>query len=159
MLVVVVTVGWLLYIGSWMRARTESRRSNSIHSFSKHLSVLGGTTPVRSVHPGASVIPLRPGMPLRRLAAPGLSLNQARRRRRDVLVGLGGATALFAVIALFVGGIASVLFAVSAVLLAAYVGLLVRAQRIGGERRAKVRYLPQTGSAPEPVYLLQRSAN
>lgn len=158
MLVVVVTVGWLLYIGSWMRARTESRRSNSIHSFSKHLSVLGGTTPARSIHPGASVIPLRPGMLDRRLPTRGLTLGQARRRRRDVLVALGGATVVFGALSLFVGGLANVLFVLSAVLLAAYVGLLARAQRIGGERRAKVRYLPSSRSV-EPVLLLQRSAN
>jgi len=160
-LLVVVAIGWLAYFGSGIRTRAENRRSNSIQSFSKHLSALGGSAPIRSVSPGASIIPLRPGY-LERPANSRMSLATARRRRRDVLAGMGGAVILSLALAVIVGTLGVLLLVVTSVLLASYLFLLVRAQRIGTERRTKVRYLP--GARPvvadtAHVLLLRRSAN
>lgn len=161
MLLVIVAIGWLAYFGSGIRTRAENRRSNSIQSFSKHLSALGGSAPIRSVSPGASVIPLRPGY-LERPANARMSLSTARRRRRDVLAAMGGAVVLSLALAVIVGTLGIVLLVVTGSLLVSYLFLLVRAQRIGSERRTKVRYLP--GARPviadsSHVLLLRSSVN
>ncbi len=159
MLLLAVAVGWLVYIVMWLRDRTESRRSNSIHSFSRHLSALGHTAPIRSVAPSATVIPLRPGL-APRSAPNALSLRQARRRRRDVLTGLAATAGGSLLLAVLFGGAFTALFVLSTVGLVAYIALLVRAQQIGTERRAKVRYLPGARLADSSsVVYLESSAN
>ncbi len=168
MLLFVVAVGWVLVLASWLRARTETRGVNSISSFSRHLSVLERTSPARqgqggveAADEGAVVRPLRHApIGLATAGRPGrMTLSQARRRRRDVLVGLGAATAVLAVLALTVGAVFVALFVLAAVAMGAYVALLVRAQRIGAERDAKVRYLPQPTTLDSSGYWLQQSAN
>lgn len=165
MLLLILAVAWLLYFASWFRARTEDRRSNSIHSFSKSLSVLANTTPVHSTglsrSSTAAVIPLRPQIPTlgSRVSHTSLTRSQARRRRRDILLGLIGATIVLAIAGTYLGGVVTLLSVVSLLATLAYVALLFRAQRIGAERRDKVRYLPQPARASEPSLLLQRSAN
>ncbi len=171
MLLFIVAIGWLLVLASWLRSRTEGRGVNSISSFSRHLSVLERTSPARptiGMGPAADGGPRRAPLtvvgnghvPGRSLRPATMSLRQARRRRRDVLVALVAATALFGVLALVVGAVFGVLFLLTGGALGAYVVLLARAQRIGAEREAKVRYLP----APAPVdtttgYWLQQSGS
>lgn len=187
MVLFVLGIAWVALIASWLRGRAQSRNVNSISSFNKHLSVLERTSPARQ---GFSTVTVRPGRssgpvpedpyvaeldevlgapPAARRAplalapppGPAMSLPAARRRRRDVVFGLVIAAAATGALTLLVGKVALVLFAAVVGLLLVYMAMLVRAQRLGVERRAKVRYLPtgDTDSQPEPVLLLQRSAN
>lgn len=168
MVLFILAVLWAGVGLSWLRSRTENRSVNSIYSFSNHLTVLARTSPARR---GLDVVEDRStnrlgGLPtlyrstyLHR-SQPVMTLAQARRRRRDVLFGLMAGSALFLLLAVALGGVFVFLGLVSLALLGAYVALLVRAQRIAEERRAKVRYLPQmsTVSSSEPALLFE-SAN
>ena len=149
MVLVILAVVWAVYLVSWVRSRTEHRRENSINSFSNHLSILERTTPgttpgtSRSAGPPPGVLggahhfaPRRP------------TLSQAKKRRRDVLVGLLGATGVTLLGAVVMGGPVRYLFALSLVLTVAYVVALASIQKRALERRAKVRYLDGTTVAP-----------
>jgi hypothetical protein len=151
-LLFLVAVGWAIYLASWLRSRAEQRNVNSISSFNKHLSVLERTSPSRSASPG-----YEPS-----LRSPSMSLQAARKRRRDVLFALAG-VALVTMVAAVVGGGGFVwIHLLTDALLAGYVVMLARAQRLAVERRTKVRYLAPTASASVAVerpYLLTRSAS
>jgi len=68
--------------------------------------------------------------------------NQARQRRRDILVGLAGIFATTFLVGLLPGAsFAWMLCAVDGVVLAAYVGLMVYLKRLAMEREAKLHYL------------------
>jgi hypothetical protein len=174
----ILAVLWAGLIYSWLRERRDGHSVNSISSFNKHLSTLERTSPANQGISVVSAEPINP--PSRPLVAPaspmafgpvnrrptaGMSVGMARRRRLNILVGLGGAVAVTLLLGLVMGG--GRLLMVNVVLdlsLAAYVGLLVRAQRIGAERRSKVRYLPTVARLSRqgdrsPGLLLQRSAN
>jgi hypothetical protein len=164
-LLFLVAIGWAIYVAAWIRSRSDRRGVNSISSFSKHLSVLERTSPAR---PMSSGVDRRPsGRPTPIYPAVGyaptrssMSLWEARRRRRNVLASLAGAAVATLVLVPFAGPAMLVLHLLCDVLLAGYVVLLVRTQRLAAERRAKVHYLPTLGAAaPEPQLLLQRSAN
>jgi hypothetical protein len=89
-----------------------------------------------------------------------MRLDEARRRRRDVLYGLLGAAFVTFALAVIAGGVLLWLHLLVDVLLVTYVALLVRAQRLAQERRAKVRYLAPVpaDAAAGPAYLVQSSA-
>ncbi len=168
MVLFILAVLWAGVGLSWLRSRSESRSVNSISSFSNHLTVLARTSPARrgldvvedrSINRLGTLAPRYPMSSLRR-PAPVMTLAEARRRRRDVLFGLMGASVLFLLLAVTVGGLFVLLGVVSLGLLGAYLSLLVRAQRIAEERRAKVRYLPQVApvAKAEPSLLFE-SAN
>jgi hypothetical protein len=163
----ILAVVWTVYLFTWLRARRDRRGVNSISSFSRHLSVLERTSPTRIG--GSSLAGRSPGRPTPIYPAvgyvaprPAMSLDAARRRRRNVLYVLAGAAVTSMVLIPFMGSLMVVLHLLIDVLLAGYVVLLVRTQRLAAERRDKVRYLPQP-SAMAPVaerqYALQRSAN
>jgi hypothetical protein len=177
-ILLILVLLWAGLIYSWFRERSSGRSVNSISSFNKHLSTLQRTSPA---HQGISVVSgesLNP--PIRPLASPAvpmafgpvnrrpgahMSVGMARRRRLNILVGLGGAAVVTLLLALVTGSHTLLLvnLALDAAL-AAYVALLARAQRIGAERRAKVRYLPSVARLSRqadrsPGFLLQRSAN
>lgn len=172
MVLFILAVLWAGLIFSWLRERTEVRSVNSISSFSKHLSVLERTTP------GAHSSIAAPPRPSRSLTAPPtptmfgpinrrpqtrMSLSDARRRRLNILVGLGAACAISFLLALVMGGRLWLVNLALDLGLVAYVALLARAQKIHSERQAKVRYLPGVararGRESQPTLLLQRSAN
>jgi hypothetical protein len=168
----ILAVLWACYLFSWLRSRSEQRSVNSISSFSKHLSVLERTSPVNQGFSTACVepanpriaAPLHPIGPVRRRPAIHMSLGEARRRRRDVLFALGLAALGTLLLALVAGGLLWYLQLLVDVALLGYVVLLARAQRIGAERQAKVRYLPSAARGHRPAeagapFLLQRSAN
>ena len=167
MLLFLVAVGWAIYVAAWVRSRGERRGVNSISSFSKHLSVLERTSPAR-VGPGSSVDRRPPGRPEPIFPAANyapsrasMTLSDARRRRRNVLYALAGAALATLVLIPFAGSMMVLLHIVADLLLVGYIGLLIRTQRLAAERRVKVHYLPtmSAGTAPEPQFLLQRSAN
>lgn len=151
----ILAVVWSLYLASWMRNRAQVRSANSISSFNRHLSVLerarpaGVPTPALPMTARTRASLARPHDPLVRppqvrglFSGPPITLADARRRRRQVLSLLLAVTALSFVPWLVLGGaFVSVAIAASSVL-AAYLLLLVRAQKLAEERYAKVRYLP-----------------
>lgn len=165
MVLFILAVVWAIYLASWFRARRDRRGVNSITTFSKHLSVLERTSPVRTglsngrgvngrpepIYPAAGYRPPRATM----------SLSEARRRRRNVLFALLGASVATMVLIPFGGSAMVLLHVLIDLSLAAYVVMLVRTQRLAAERRAKVRYLPQVAPVPaaEPQLLWQQSAN
>jgi Flp pilus assembly protein TadB len=166
----ILAVVWAIYLVSWFRSRAGHRSVNSISSFNRHLSVLERTSPARHgisavAHPARPASIYGPGRP-----APVMTLAAARRRRRDVLYGLTGGVLLALVLAVTLGGPFVVLFPVAVVALFGYVAALVRAQHLAQERKAKVRYLRQSGLGPvpaaddepaadlSPAYLLSSSA-
>ena len=151
MVLVILAVVWAVYLVSWVRSRTEHRRVNSINSFSHHLSVLERTAPAagRSSAPtstgvigGQSLGGQHPFAPRRP------TLSQAKKRRRDVLFGLLGATGVTLLGTLVMGGPVRYLFGLSLVLTVAYVVALASIQKRALERRSKVRYLDGTAVAP-----------
>jgi hypothetical protein len=145
---VILAVVWAVYLASWVRSRTEHRRVNSINSFSDHLSVLERTAPgIRGPRAATSL----PGssLPVQTSFAPRRpSLSQAKKRRRDVLVGLLAATGVTFLGYLVVGGTATYLFGLSLALTVAYVVALASIQKRALERRTKVRYLEGSPVAP-----------
>lgn len=173
MVLFILAVLWAGLIFSWLRERTEVRSVNSISSFSKHLSVLERTTP--GAHQSIAgppresrslASPATPTMfgPINRRPAVHMSLADARRRRLNILVGLGAACAVSLLLALVMGGKFWLLNLVLDLSLVAYVALLARAQKIHTERRAKVRYLPVATAGArnresQATLLLHRSAN
>jgi hypothetical protein len=148
---------WALYLASWLRSRARIRSANTISSFNRHLSVLERARPVGVAAPSLHAVgatPLirssvpRPHDPLVRppqvrglLSGPPITVHDARRRRRTVLLLLVVVAALSTVPYLLLGSAFAYLAVVGCTLLASYVFLLVRAQKLVDERREKVRYL------------------
>ena len=173
MVLFILAVLWAGLIFSWLRERTEVRSVNSISSFSKHLSVLERTTPGGhhsiagpSRESRSLAAPSTPTMfgPINRRPQVRMSRAEARRRRLNILVGLGASSATTLLLALVMGGKLWLVNLVLDLALAAYVALLARAQKIHTERQAKVRYLPGVTARPrgresQPTLLLHRSAN
>lgn len=180
MVLFILAVVWALYLASWLRSRAQGRRnSNSIASFNKHLSVLerarpaGAPAPLRTAAPrpgvaanvsglatiGSSTNGDRPSLDRPLYGPRPMTLQEAQKRRRDVLMVLVGFVAFTMALFLLVGGPTLYLQLVADVLLVAYVGLLANAQRLARERREKVRYLHHDDAPLEPALVLQRSAN
>jgi hypothetical protein len=168
-LVFILAVMWGLYLGMWLLARRDRRSMNSISTFNKHLAVLGRTTPGRLADDGSGIY-LSTGVPAVPQAPPitygplqrGMTLADARNRRRQVLTTLAAVASVTAAMAFFGGLPMLVLHLVADLLLGAYLVLLVRTQGAGAERHSPVIYLPQATPLPlvmpEAAYL-RRSAN
>jgi Flp pilus assembly protein TadB len=137
----VLAVVWAVYLVSWIRSRTEHRRVNSISSFSNHLSILeravpGGVAPAARVAPGTT--PLRGS---EYFAPHRPKLSPQKKRRRDILFGLAGATVVTLLGAFAFGGLMTLLFLLSLAAFVGYVVLLANSQKQKLERQAKVRYM------------------
>ena len=142
---VILAVLWaVVLVPPLLRSRNEARRSDSVGDFSYRLGVLsktGGHAVVAGRHPKG-------------YAPSGMSRTQ--RRRRDVLVALGG----FAVLTLGVaaGTGTTLMWAVQLLadaLLVVYVLALVRMKNLATERRVKVAYLPSR----QPELVLRRTGS
>ncbi len=145
---------WVAVIGSWVLGnRRNGRPDNSVASFRAQLSTLERATPGSSLRTAAP----RPvgGSALAQGARPR---SDAKRRRREVLVGLLGATGFTFLLAVLLQGVAVVLFLASAGALGAYVYALVQMQKRTQEQSAKVRVLTPR-SAPSPVLAYRQSAS
>ena len=141
----VLAVVWAVYLVSWIRSRTEHHRVNSISSFSNHLSILeraapGSATPVVPVASGSA--PFRGS---EYFAPHRPKLSPQKKRRRDILFGLAGATGVTLLGAFAFGGLMILLFVLSLAAFAGYVVLLANAQKQKLEREAKVRYMQDNG--------------
>lgn len=127
-----------------VRNRRDARPDNSVVSFRAQLSTLERATPGTSLRipgPGEAAPP--------RISVP-MTRADVKRRRREVLVGLVGATGFTFLLVVAAGGtLPTLLFLASAGSLAAYVYALRQLQLRALERDAKVRVLlPRTAAAP-----------
>ncbi|MBK5224380.1 MAG: hypothetical protein JJE52_16205 [Acidimicrobiia bacterium] len=154
MLAIGLVIAWgSVLVPPLLRLLGGARRpSDSIGSFRNNMSLLGNSGSAGG----------RDGLVLD-LTAARASTSAARRnrqvvkkRRRDILVGLvvGATMALLA--ALTFGGIAWAVFALVAVALAGYVGLLWTAEQAALERRQKVTYFPHAERREAEPARLQR---
>jgi len=169
---IILAVIWALYLASWMRNRAQIRSANSISSLNQHLSVLqrarpagvaapslesvGGRPVIRSAAPRPRDPLVRPPQVRGLLGGTPITLQDARRRRRDVLMALVTLVVLTAVPVALYGSMLLAPLAVCSSALLSYVFLLVRAQKLAEEREEKVHYLP-TAELYEPAYLPQYS--
>lgn len=141
----ILAMVWAIYLANWLRTRTESTRTNSISSFSRHMNTLQRATPRTGV-PVARQVRTFPGSTS--FAPARSSVAIARQRRRNVLMALLGATGVTFLGSILMGGSLTTLFALSLVLTGGYVFLLANAQKRVEERRVKVRHLPSAAPAP-----------
>ena len=143
MILFILAMVLAIYLANWLRTRTESSRTNSISSFSRHMSTLQRATP----RTGLSVAARAQAFPGSASFAPVRSpLSVAKQRRRNVLMALLGATGVTFFGSMVAGGMLTALFAAALVLTGGYVFLLVNAQQRLEERRVKVRHLPTQSS-------------
>lgn len=161
-----------------LRKGAETRKADSIGDFRRQLVVLQRTGPTviapantRVDHRFGAPAPAYTG-PAPTYAAPAgavprvprrtreTTLN-ARRRRRNVLVTLTLTTLLLVILGVVPGmHLLLAVAAVSAVLLAGYVALLVRMRNAAAEREMKLSFLPGPAAYAAPgAPLLRRSAN
>jgi hypothetical protein len=135
-----------------LRRRREGRPASSVVMFRQQLSTLERATPGSHLRP----MPMASYRP-EPVASPSLNLPRTRsevvRRRRDVLVGLAGATAFTGLLAVALGGtFATLLFLATGGALGAYVYALVQLRKRATEASAKVRVLrPQARPAAGPL--------
>lgn len=134
-LILLAIVWAIVLVPPMVRNRVDSRPGSSVTSFRNGLDVLGRAAPGASL---ASRRPSRPDLPL-----PGAPTGRAaaRKRRRDVLVGLVATAAFTFLLALAFGGILVLVHLAVDVALAGYVFLLVQLRKLASERSTKVRYL------------------
>jgi hypothetical protein len=163
LLLVILAVAWAaVLLPPWLRNRSETRPSDSIVLFRRQLSVLERARPSHGGgHARLTGVPDPFTAKVHRgpATAPGvMSRRAARKRRRDVLIGLLVTMVVTLGLGLafrpFLG-----LHLLVDVLLVVYVVLLVRARQAAEEREAKVRYLPAQPAhgpthGPEPALAL-----
>jgi len=155
-LVILIVMWAAVLLPPWLRSRSEHRPSDSITTFRQQLSVLDRGVPgsrMRSSHRDVIIPPLRavPGG----LVVRGMSLQKARRRRRDILVGLVTLMVISLAAGFLVPSLRFMLVAHVVLDLAfvVYVGLLARAQQLAIERDEKVHFLPSAfDEGFEPLY-------
>ncbi len=151
LVLVILAVVWAaVLVPPVVRNRRDGRPDNSVLSFRAQLSTLERATPGTTLRPYAA-----PGRPA---AAPQASAA-VKRRRREVLVGLGGATAFSLLLALAFGGtFLTLFFLLTASAFGLYVYALRQLQMRALEREAKVRTLhPRT--EPAPILAMRRVSN
>lgn len=154
LVLVILAVVWAaVLVPPFLRNRRDARPDNSVVSFRAQLSTLERATPgtsLRTVPSGSSL-----GAPLVPIQ---MNRSDAKRRRREVLVGLLAATGISFLLLVAVGGtLVTLLFLVASCSLGAYVFALRQLQMRSIERVAKVRTLsPRT--QPAPVLALRRTA-
>lgn len=147
-LVLLAAVWAAVLLPPWLQERRSAHPASSVVDFRQSLQVLdraGRPTP-----PGA---PRRPAM------RSGMSLVEARRRRRDVLTTLVAAAALTLAIALAFGGSVWMLHLAIDTALLGYVAMLMQVQQPARPAQANVRYLPARHTEdPRAEQLLLRRA-
>jgi hypothetical protein len=151
LVLVILAVVWAaVLVPPFVRNRRDGRPDNSVLSFRAQLSTLERATPGTTLRPYAPA-----GRPV---AAPRASAA-VKRRRRDVLVGLGGTTAFSLLLVLAFGGtLLTLFFLLTASAFGLYVYALRQLQLRALERDAKVRTLrPRT--QPAPILAMRRVSN
>jgi hypothetical protein len=135
------------------------RGADSIGSFRSNMDRLGGGS--RRASLGGTVLDLTDrgaavSLDVARVPSDRLRRVSARKRRRDILVGLLATTGVMLLGGLVVGGLLWALFGLTFVLLAGYVGLLWTMQQAHLERQNKVAYLPREELVSQPHAQLRR---
>ncbi|HRW37032.1 MAG: hypothetical protein KDB04_17320 [Acidimicrobiales bacterium] len=157
-----LAIAWGAIGGSWALHRfREGRPGSSVHSFRRQLSTLERATP------GTTLRPLHQGAP-----AAGPSSAPVRRprvatapshvvkRRRDVLIGLLGATAFtFLLLLVASSALTFLLFVLAAGALGAYCYALVQIRMRAEEAAVKVRVLRPQASHGTHTVAVRRTAN
>jgi hypothetical protein len=141
-----------------LRRHREGRPGSSVTSFRRQLSTLERATPgttLRAPQPGRPAgAPVRRPAPARPAVSP-----EVVRRRRDVLVGLLGATGFtFLLFLVAAGPLTFLLFFLSGGALAAYCYALVQIRMRAEEAAHKVRVLRPARPAMPPA-TVRRTAN
>ncbi|MCU1499754.1 MAG: hypothetical protein JWM47_3707 [Acidimicrobiales bacterium] len=153
LVLVILAVVWAaVLIPPFLRNRRDGRPDNSVVSFRAQLSTLERATPGTSLRtlPSGGYAPVLPRLGTR---------VDVRRRRRDVLVGLLGATVFTLLLAVAVGGaMLTLLFLASAGALGTYVYALRQIKVRSAERVVKVRPLRVSRPMHAPVLAMRRTA-
>ncbi|CAN5669633.1 hypothetical protein BH10ACT1_BH10ACT1_22090 [soil metagenome] len=155
LVLVILAVVWAaVLVPPFLRNRRDGRPDNSVSSFRAQLSTLERATPGTSLRTVPSGTSFGSGP----LAPMAMNRSDAKRRRRDVLVGLLAASTLTLLLAATVGGtFVTFLFLASVGSLGAYVYALRQMKLRSMERVAKVRPLVAR-STPSPVLAMRRTA-
>ncbi|MBA2282341.1 MAG: hypothetical protein M3527_10570 [Actinomycetota bacterium] len=163
LVLVILAVIWAaVLLPPYLQNRSEARPADSISTFRNQLDTLERranlAVPGREQRPNLPSSdgprPLRPLSPT--IDPTRLARVDARQRRRDILVTLLAAAGLTLVVS-FLLPAALPLHLLIDVLLAAYVGLLLRAKRAAEERAVKVRYLNPARHQAGPAFRTGRS--
>jgi hypothetical protein len=156
-LLILASVWAVFLVPQVLRARAEKTPADSIGAFRNQLSVLERATPVTRTRPVRSIDRI-PSYAATAYGRPTSSRELARRRRRDVLVGLLGAMGVTLLLGLVVPVFLMVHLLLD-VLFVAYCALLVRVRNVAVEREMKVRYLPGRTLLPGDSPILLQRAN
>jgi hypothetical protein len=153
----ILAVVWAIFLVPQVLRARATRTGDSVGAFAQQLSILGRTSPAGSPHL-MRPLPMVPGHDDDDdLGTSRLTLDEARKRRKDVIRVL-----LIAMAATFVLGLLPPLRKLLMVHLlldvafVAYLALLYRAQATGADRRARTRRLRSPGPAPHRDDLLPR---
>lgn len=146
LVLVILAVIWAaVLVPPYLQNRSEARPADSISTFRNQLDSLER----RANYATPGRVPT--GRPLGVSIDRGrLARNDAKRRRRDILVTLLAAAGLTLVLGLFLSPILVLHFVIDG-LLVGYIGLLLRFKRMAEERAAKVRYLAPARPRPATV--------
>jgi hypothetical protein len=154
----ILAVVWAIFLVPQVLRARATRTGDSVGAFAQQLSILGRTSPAGSPHL-MRPLPMVPGHDDHDddLGPARLTLDEARKRRKDVIRAL-----LIAMAATFVLGLLPPLRKLLMVHLlldlafVAYLALLYRAQATSAVRRARTRRLRSPGPAPHRDDLLPR---
>jgi len=152
----ILAVVWAIFLVPQVLRARAARTGDSVGAFAQQLSILGRTSPAGSPHL-MRPLPMVSGPNDDELGTSRLTLDEARKRRKDVIRAL-----LIAMAATFVLGLLPPLRKLLMVHLlldlafVAYLALLYRAQATSAVRRARTRRLRSPGPAPHRDDLLPR---
>ena len=148
MVLLILAVVWAIFLVPQVLRARATRSGDSVGAFAQQLSILGRTSPAGSPHL-MRPLPMVPGHDDDELGPSRLTLDEARKRRKEVIRAL-----LIAMAATFVLGLLPPLrklLLLNLLLDIAFVGYLVllyRAQSATADRRARTRRL--RAPAPPP---------
>ena len=156
MVLLILAVVWAIFLVPQVLRARATRTGDSVGAFAQQLSILGRTSPAGSPHL-MRPLPMGPGHDDDDLGPSRMTLDDARKRRKEVIRAL-----LIAMAATFVLGLLPplrkllMLHLLLDVAFVVYLGLLYRAQAATADRRARTRRLRSPGPAPHRDDLLPR---
>jgi hypothetical protein len=148
-LVVLIAI-WGVFLGvTFVRRRAEFRADSSIGTFQRQLQVLRRNSAVSSFQAKFGDETSDVPVPNWEEREDPFFRPEARERRRDVLLILVSVVVSTGLVSIIPAArIVLVITGISALLLAAYVALLVRSQARATERSMKLRYMPRVQETP-----------
>ena len=153
-----LAVVWaFLLVPPMLRKHREGRPASSVVSFRRQLSTLERATPGTSLRP----LPAYRPQPVGTSSSAQMSRVEVQRRRKNVLIGLLGATGFtFLLVLAATSALTVLLFLGTAGALGAYVYALVQLRMRAEEASTKVRVLrPQAAPAPAAAAMARRTAS